>query len=305
MANPLRVGIIGFDTSHVPAFARLLNDAEVPYHVPGAEVVCGYPSSSPDVPSSRDRVDGFVQEMTETWDLEWVDSAQDLVERVDAVLIESVDGRRHLPEARPVIAAGKPVFIDKPLSADYASAAEIARLAEVAGCPVFSSSSLRFDAEVAKVRSDPELGVVIGCDAYSPATLEPTNPGLFWYGVHGVELLYAFMGTGCASVRCTSTASTDVVVGMWADGRLGTMRGTRAGAHEYGVTVFGSEKVVPVERSRTVPLYAPLLREIVAFFGSGQAPVPLSETLEIMAFMQAALMSARQGREVLLEEVQQ
>ncbi len=303
MTDELRVGIIGFDTSHVPAFTKLLNDPTDPYHVPGAKVVCGYPSSSPDLESSYQRVEGFTQQVVDNWGVEIVDSAQAVVERVDAVLLESVDGRRHLEEARPVIAAGKPLYIDKPLAADYAESAEIYRLAEEAGCPVFSSSSLRFDANITAIQGDAELGAVLGCDAFSPATLDPTNPGLFWYGVHGVEILYTLMGTGCQRVRCTTMAGADVVVGVWDDGRLGVMRGTRAGAHEYGVTVFGEGKVVQTLRSQEVPLYAPLMEEIIRFFRGGPAPVAPEETLEIMAFMQAALVSGREWREVALDEV--
>ncbi|MBC7235716.1 MAG: Gfo/Idh/MocA family oxidoreductase [Chloroflexi bacterium] len=303
MGDELRIGIIGFDTSHVPAFTKLLNDPRDPYYVPGAKVVCGYPSFSPDVESSYTRVEEFKQEMVNTWRVELVDSVEEVVARCDAVLLESVDGRRHLEEARPVIAARKPLYIDKPLAASYDEAAEIYRLAREVDCPVFSSSSLRFDANMVAIKNDPELGAVLGCDAFSPATLEPTNPGLFWYGVHGCEILYTFMGQGCQRVRCYSKAGADVVVGIWADGRLGTLRGTRRGAHEYGATVFGAGRVAQALRSRDVPLYAPLLREIMAFFRGGPPPVDPEETLEIMAFMQAALVSGQEWREVDLDEV--
>ena len=303
MTDELRVGIIGYDTSHVPAFTRILNDASDPFHVPGAKVVCGYPSYSPDVVSSATRVEGFRQQMTDTWGVPEAGSLEELVSQVDVVLLESVDGRRHLPEARPVIAAGKPVYIDKPMAACYAEAAEIARLARDAGCPLFSSSSLRYDANISAMASDPELGAVLACDAFSPATLDASNPGLFWYGVHGVEILYTFMGPGCETVRCYTSGDSDVSVGVWGDGRVGTMRGTRAGAHDYGATVFGEGKVLQALYSRQVPLYAQLLKQIVPFFRTGEAPVALDGTLEIMAFMQAALHSSQEGRAVSLAEV--
>jgi len=302
MTNELRIGIVGFDTSHVPAFTKLLNDPSDPFHVPGGKVVCGYPSYSPDLEASYSRVEGFKKEMVEKWGVELLSSVEEVVERVDAVLLESVDGRRHLQEVRPIIEAGKPVFIDKPLAANYKEAAEIIRLAEEKGCPLFSSSSLRFDANIVAIKKDPEMGQVNACDAFSPATLDPTNPGLFWYGVHGVEILYTFMGVGCQSVHCFSTDKYDVVVGMWPEGRVGTMRGTRCGAHEYGATVFG-DQVRQTLYSREVPLYSQLLKEIIAFFKGGPIPVSHEETLEIMAFMQAALVSAEEKRPVRLEEV--
>ncbi|MHB0856407.1 MAG: Gfo/Idh/MocA family protein [Anaerolineae bacterium] len=303
MAQAIRIGIIGFDTSHVPAFTRLLNDPSDPHHVPGGRVVCGVPTFSPDLAASASRVEGFKKQVTEDFGVPLVESIEEMLDQVDAVLLESVDGRRHLAEARPVIAARKPLFVDKPLAADYRESAEIVRLAEEAGCPLFSSSSLRFDVNLTDIQRDPELGAVVACDAFSPATLDPTNPGFFWYGVHGVEILYTFMGAGCQEVTAQSGANGEVAIGYWADGRIGAMRGTRAGAHDYGATVFGASKVRQAMYSREVPLYAGLMQQIVRFFGGAPTPVSLAETLEIMAFMQAELVSVQEGRTVLLDEV--
>lgn len=303
MTDELRVGIIGFDTSHVPAFTKVLNDPQDAWYLPGARVTHGYASFSPDLQASYSRVEGFKKDVTEKYGVKLVDSVEALLAEVDAVLLESVDGRRHLAEARPVIAAHKPLFIDKPLAANYVEAAEIMRLAAAAGSPVFSSSSLRFDANIAALKNDAELGKVLACDAFSPAHLDPTNPGLFWYGVHGAEILYTFMGPGCRKLACRSTDGYDLVYAEWADGRIGTLRGTRIGAGNYGATVFGEKKVRQATYSTTIPIYSQLLKEIVAFFRSGVPPVPAEETLEIMAFMQAALLSAGEHREVALSEV--
>ncbi|HOL68017.1 MAG TPA: gfo/Idh/MocA family oxidoreductase, partial [bacterium] len=187
--------------------------------------------------------------------------------------------------------------------ASYAEAAAIINLARQYNCPMFSSSSLRFDANIAAAKDDPELGQVLGCDAFSPASLDPTNPGLFWYGIHGVEILYTFMGTGCQKVFCTKTDTYHLVVGTWAQGRLGTMRGTRAGSHSYGATVFGEKKFVQVTYSSQVPFYAQLLRQIIQFFQGKPAPVSLEETQELMAFIQAALVSEQENRQVSLSEI--
>src|SRR5918994_7739048 len=121
----IRVGIIGTDTSHVTAFTKLLNDRSDPGHVAGARVVAAFKGGSPDVDASRTRIDRFAAELRDQWGVEFVDSIEELCERVDAVLLESVDGRPHLHQVRPVFKAGKRVFIDKPLTAGYADAREI------------------------------------------------------------------------------------------------------------------------------------------------------------------------------------
>lgn len=303
MNSNLRLGIIGFDTSHVPAFTTLLNDTSDPNHIPGATVVAGYPSFSPDLPSSANRYEEYVKAVEGPLNVQIVDSIEALLPMVDAVLLESVDGRRHLAEATPVIKAGKPLFIDKPLAHNYEDAAAIVRLAKENNCPVFSSSSLRFDANIAALRGDAELGDIMGCDAFSPAALDPSNPGFFWYGVHGVEILYTFLGAGCQEVRCIHQEGADVAVGIWKDGRTGVMRGTRNSAGDYGATVYGTQKVGMTQFSREIPIYAQLLRQVVPFLKGEAPPVSIDETLEIMAFMQAALISQQEGRAVKLEEL--
>jgi len=299
----MKIGIIGFDTSHVPAFTKLLNDAADPFHVTGARVVAGFPSFSPDLPASSSRVEGFKKQLSEEMGIKLVSSVDELLKEVDAVLLESVDGRRHLKEATPVIKAKKPLFIDKPLAASYSEAKKIIDLAAKNSTPVFSSSSLRFDHNISAARQDAELGGIVGCDAFSPASQDPTNPGLFWYGVHGVEVLYTFMGAGCRKLFSKKTEGADFVTGEWEGGRIGTLRGTRKGMHSYGARVFGEKKIVQVMYSTEIPLYAQLLRQVVPFFRTGKPPVPNEETLEIMQFMQAAILSEKEGREVLLSEV--
>jgi len=303
MKDVLKIGIIGFDTSHVPAFIKILNDPTDKHHVPGGKVVAGFPSSSPDLELSASRVDGFKKEAVEKWKIPMTGSIEELIEQVDAVLLESVDGRRHLAEAKPVIAAKKPVFIDKPLAANYRDAAAIINLAEKHRCPIFSSSSLRYDANMAALRQDKEMGRIVACDAFGPSKREQAMPGLFWYGIHGIEILYSFMGTGCLSVTSTHTETCEVVTGVWKDRRIGTFRGILQGAGSYGATVFGENKVHQATYNTEIPFYALLMKEIIAFFKTGIPPVPNAETLEIMAFIQAALVSENEKRTVYLDEI--
>ncbi|MCI0391928.1 MAG: gfo/Idh/MocA family oxidoreductase, partial [Acidobacteria bacterium] len=110
----IKVGIIGLDTSHVTAFTKLLNDKSDHNHIPGARVVAAFKGGSPDVEASRTRIDRFTAELKDKWGVEIVGSIEELCKKVDAVLLESVDGRPHLNQVRPVFAAKKRVFIDKP-----------------------------------------------------------------------------------------------------------------------------------------------------------------------------------------------
>jgi len=296
----LKAGMIGLDTSHCGAFTKLLRDAPAGSELSTVQVVAAFPGGSPDVASSRDRVAGYTEEMRGLG-VEIVDSIPALLEKVDVVFLESVDGRPHLEQARAVIAAKKPVFIDKPLAGSLADAVEIFRLAEEHQVPCFSSSSLRFSPGTLRARSSDEIGRVLGCEAYSPCTYEEHHPDLFWYGIHGVETLFTVMGPGCQTVRRVHAPGMDLVVGEWSDGRIGTFRGLRDGATGYGATVFGEKQITDVGPYEG---YEPLVKEIVRFFHTGQPPVSAEETIEIYAFMAAADESKQQnGAPISVQEV--
>jgi predicted dehydrogenase len=294
-AKNIRLGMIGLDTSHVIAFTRLINDSAKNY---GCKVVVGYSGGSPDIPSSADRVDKFTRQLQDEFGVEIVDSIEELCRKVDGVLLESVDGRPHLEQARPVIMAKKPIFIDKPMAGNLADVLEIFQLAREYNVPCWSSSSLRFGPGIIDMRKNSEVGLVLGCAAFSPCSLEEHHPDLYWYGVHGVEILFTIMGTGCESVRRIQTKDTEFVVGVWKDGRIGTYRGIRKGKSDYGALIYGTKGVV---QSGRYGGYEPLVVEIIRFFKTGRVPVPPEETTEIFAFMSAADESkAKNGEPILI-----
>lgn len=285
-----RVGMIGLDTSHCLAFADLLNNSKDDPALAGCRVVLVYPKGSPDIESSVKRVPEYTTKIKEHG-VEIIDDLNAMIEKVDAVLLETNDGRPHLEQVIPVLKARKPVFIDKPVAGSLTDAIAIYELAKHYNTPVFSSSSLRFSKTVQEVRGG-SIGAVLGCDAYSPCSLEPTHPDLFWYGVHGCETLFTAMGPGVQTVVRSSTKDFDQVTGIWKDGRIGTFRGIRNGSGGYGGTAFGTKGVAAVG---PYDGYKPLVVEIVKFYRTGTPPVTAEETLDIYAFMEAADESKRQG----------
>ena len=294
-----RVGIIGLDTSHSVEYTKMLNAAGTPSEFEGYKIVAAYPQGSLDIESAVKRIPGYIEEVKK-WGVEIVDSIPALLNKVDVILLETNDGRRHLEQALPVLKAGKTMFIDKPVTASLADAIAIFEAAKHYKTPVFSSSSTRFMSSAQDVVHG-KIGKVLGADSYSPCTLEETHPDFFWYGIHGVEILYTVMGTGCKSIVRVHNEGTDVAVGTWNDGRVGTFRGTRTGQHLYGGTAYGEKGnavLGPIEG------YKPLLMEIIQFFQTGNPPVKAEDTLEICAFMETADESKRRkGASVNLDEI--
>jgi hypothetical protein len=288
----IRAGMIGLDTSHVPAFSKIFNNPKASGDVVGIKVVAGYPGGT-EIPASRDRVGKFTDQLR-SMEIEIVDTIPKLLEKVDVVMLESVDGRIHLEEAIPVIKAGKPLWIDKPVAGSLADAIVIYELAKKHNVPCFSASSARFSAGLTAIMKDEKVGPVMGAATWGSCSYSPGTPDMFFYGIHGIEPLFVLMGRGCETVSRVATKDTDFVTGVWKDGRIGTYRGLRKNASSSGAIVYGAKGIAEPPKGGGGG-YEALCQEIGKFFKTGKPPVSAEETIEIFTFMEAADESKRQG----------
>ncbi|HKI31359.1 MAG TPA: Gfo/Idh/MocA family oxidoreductase [Gemmataceae bacterium] len=302
----VRVGVLGLDNYQAVAYTQLFNDPKASGDLAGLRVVAAFPAAaSDDIAESVESLPKWKAEIVK-FDVKLVGSVEELLRGCDAVMIMSLDGRKHLEQATQVLKAGKRLYIGRPLAASLGDAVAIVRLAEQTKTPCWTSSQHRFSPGFIGMRNHPEVGRVLGCDIYGGCPTEPHHADLYWHAVHSIEALYTIMGRGCVSVSCTSTEYAEAITGTWDDGRVGTYRGIKKGAVKYSATVFGDKGVsvagiyghgVPVKG--VVPTndkymgYEGIAIEMAKFFKGGAAPVSAEETLEIFAFMEAAHESKR------------
>ena len=287
----MKLGMVGLDTSHCVAFAKLLNEPENQFHVPGAKIVRAFPGGSQAFSSSRARVGTFTDELR-AMKVEIAGGIEDLA-GLDGYFLESVDGNQHLEQFRVLAEFGKPVFIDKPLACHYGDAAEIVRIAKANNIPIMTASAIRYAKGIDGLIDAGEA--VESCEAFGPMALLDDYRDYFWYGIHSAEVLFSFMGKGCRSVQTFHTEKMDVMVGLWNDGRIGTLRGNRTGANTFGCVITTDQATKAGVVSGEVPFYAILLKKVIPFFQTGISPIDLSESLEIIAFLEAACQSLASG----------
>jgi len=297
MAEDLRIGLIGLDTSHVIAFTKIINDPKATGPLANAKVVAAFRGGSRDIPSSADRIDKYTETLTKQYGLKLYPTIAELCKNVDAIMLESVDGRPKVRQAIPVIDAGLPLFIDKPMGGSLADVIFIFDYAKKKGVPIFSSSSLRYGKTNQAIRHG-SIGIVTRAEVHSPCSLEVHHPDLFWYGVHGCESLFTIMGTGCQSVVRRSTADGKIEVeGKWKGDRTGIFREGKG----YGGKAKGTQGE---SEAGGYDGYAPLVVEAVKMFQTGKVPVSAQETIEMFAFMAAADESKRRdGKPVTIKEM--
>lgn len=298
-AQPLKLGLIGLDTSHVVKFADILNNDESAYHIPGARIVAGFPGGSADLKASSGRVDGFTKQLKEQFNVSIKNTPEEVAEATDALLITSVDGRVHKNQFEAIAPYRKPVFMDKPFTCCLKEAQAIYELAQAYDIPLMSCSVLRYlDVLQEALVADPQ---VEGIDCYSPLELEPTNPGWFWYGIHGIEMMFRALGTHCKQVQAIHNEKFEQITAVWEDGRIGTVRGSRSGHYQYGATLHYANKSVHVSSIMSKePMAVMMLKKVLEMFRTGKPDVSSEETLAIVRCIEAVNKSRLEQRTVHL-----
>ncbi|MBI5833648.1 MAG: Gfo/Idh/MocA family oxidoreductase [Armatimonadetes bacterium] len=287
----MNLGLVNLDTSHVIAFTELLHGD--PDAFGGLRVTHAWRGASR-VRGTAD-IEAYAARLRDEFGVTLVDDLDDLVPLVDAALIEANEGSRHLAHARPFLAAGKRCWIDKPLGATVLEAREILELAREGQTAVFSASALRFLPSVRTLAAG--HGSITAADVQTPAPQHWANPGLLHYGIHGVEILMALLGSDCRRVHCVRGADSEVCTGLWADGRLGTLRCRYTGPHHYVVTAERRNEgsTLHQEQLMLADIYRPLVTEVASFLTTGQSPLHEADMLATIAFIEAAALSARLG----------
>ncbi len=306
-AEPVRIGILGFDNYQSLAFTQDWHKppADNP-DLAGLKVVAAWRGGSPDIEETLVDIKRWEPRLIEQG-VSIEDSINAVVAKCDAVIIMTIDGRAHLELAEQALKARKPTYIGRPMAASLEDVIAIFDLAKKYNTPVFSCSQHRYSPGFLDMKNHPEVGEVIGCNVYGGCPTVDHHPDLFWHAIHSFDTLYTIMGPGAVSVTRARTDDTELITGVWKDGRIGSYRGIRRGKPKYSATVFGDKGVAPagiygypapvngvVPKSRYKG-YENVATEIAKFFKTGKLPIEPEETIELFGFMEAAHESHRRG----------
>ena len=299
----LRIGLVGLDTSHVVVFSKCFNKPDHADHVEGGHVVIGYPGGSEDFELSRSRVGKFTEQLREEYGVKIADAPEAVAEACDLLFITAADGRTHLDYVRKTISARKPTFIDKPLAVRSEDAREILRLGEQHHVPIMSASSLRYAPPLLDALGEESLGEIAGVDVFGPMPIEPTQGGLFWYGIHTVEMMSRVMGVGCREVRATKAEKHDAVAATWSDGRVATLHGLRDAHGKFGAVIHRKKGIQFVDAyagGAKRSAYAAMLEAVMRSLPRGKSDVDPKATVEVIRLIEAANESRESGAAVKL-----
>lgn len=283
----IKLGICGTNNSHSVAFSRLANVKDLPDNerVDGAEVVAFFAYDDENV--------GKLRELGITTQVE---KKEDLIPMVDGVLCVTRDGSKHLEEAVPFLEAGIPTFVDKPLAVSLEDAREIAATAHKIGTPLMSCSSLRYAPEITSKRERLEE-----ISPLRTGTVTGMGETIF-YGVHAAEMMSTVFGSGIEYVMNMGTEDHDMATVQYKDGKTVSLQIIRDAKVDFRVIAHGEDgrEEMPVETN----LYYPeTLKKIIEFVKTGEPPIEIDDTLEIMACLNALVRSREKGEKVYLKDM--
>lgn len=330
----MRLGMIGSDLLHALEYTSILNARPGPVF-PKAKVdhsaaVGGMPSPQfrcpgawdPELPSADEILadSAFKDAKVTSWwgqdtamVRQWAaqtgvdhvaDTPEEMLGRVDGVLICTWHGRDHAGLARPFVEAGLPVFVDKPFTESSREAKELLSLAEDTGSVVFSSSPWKWSPAILDlVARAPDLGEIKTCIASGPYLDSP-----YFYTTHMVETGQAVLGPGAVAVQAQHSPHARVIVVTYQDGRMlvvNALQGTAATRH---VVLYGSKGYLEADIGEAQK-EAGMVETLARFLhgaAEGRPPLPYTYPLEATAVMEAAQASIETGgRPVHLDTVLQ
>ena len=226
-----------------------------------------------------------------------VSSPEEVIGHVDAVIIATDDGDDHVSRARPFVEAGLPVFVDKPLATNVPDLRQFVQWHR-AGATLLSTSGMRYAPEMLQAQAHrAELGDLRWITSFTCKTWER-------YGIHALEAVYPLLGPGFVSVQTLHQSGSDVVHVTHRSGTQITLGAIHDAYGSFGaVHLYGTKGQLPLRLTDT---YAAFRAQLVAFIDllrTGIRPVPMEDTIELMAIIIAGIRSRNEGRVVPVAEI--
>ncbi len=224
------------------------------------------------------------------------DRPEEMIGKVDAVIVATDDGNEHVDRCRPFIEAGIPLFIDKPLVNTEEDLRTFLEWREN-GAKFISSSSMRYCKSFEPFyKNHYEFGELYHIVSTMAKKYET-------YGIHALECIYPLLGQGFVSVRNTGTYEHPVIHIKHKSGcDVSIIQGI--GMVGAGVIVMGTKDSRVLSEGDSYYCFKKQLDLFVRWLRTGEEPFPFEETVELMKLVIGGLRSREEGgREVFLTEI--
>jgi len=274
LCDMLRIGIVGSDNSHAVNYSRLANiENRVGDDVRVVAITGPDPERTKEVAGL-----GNIPEIVPT--------PQDLLGKVDAVLVVHRHGGLHLENALPFLEAGLPVYVDKPFTVSLEDGARLIRAAEQHNALLTSYSSLRYATAIVEIaESLDKVGKIHAGHMTGPCDFSSEYAGPFFYATHVLEMATRLIGDDVDTVRAERHGSTVLVTLTWKSGAVVTISYLSGASYHFHVALFGEKGMVSEEVIAGDQGYGAGLEAFIDAVNEGKAPLTGEQLLRPIAIV--------------------
>jgi predicted dehydrogenase len=307
MDNSLRIGLVGVgrggaSSYHARSFSSIINGFD-PEKVPDDWPVHAKRVKSAAIEAVWDENRDAAGELARVFSIPSVcNRMEDIADAVDAVLIVDDLTMTHQKKAAFFLEQGMPTFIDKPLTNSLEEASRIVDLAHKKGCIMMSSSALRYAREIEEASSALKKSGKVDCAMAICQGQYMESENLIHYGIHPLELAYAVLGSGAASVQNTGEGERNIVKITYRDGKVLMLLVFPDMVQVFQLQVYGENGHVSITVQDWDYFYWNMLNTFVHSVKNNTLPIPLEETFEIIQVLILGVESLRsEGKSLALE----
>ncbi len=289
----MRIGIVGAESSHTSIIARLLNTDQA---VPGATVSHVWGES-----------DEFARKAAREGEIPCiVRDAVEMIGHVDAVVVDHRDGKHHATAAKLFLEAGLPVFIDKPFCTDLAEGLELVRFARAKGAAITSFSTLPLESSSREFLGHlQEIGRLRAIVTAGPCDIDGPYSGVFFYGVHQVEMMLSCVGSEPVSVTTARSGADGVATVTFESGVIASLNCLQDwwGGGGFHAFACGEEGTHTAHLTSEEKPFLTGVKLFCGMFETGVEPVPPQHYLTGVAVLAAMRESFAAGAPVTVHRV--
>lgn len=283
-SSQMKIGIIGAENSHTAAIAKALNVDKL---------VKGFT-----VDSVWGETEKFAKDAAKAGQIpNIVAKPRDMLGKIDALIVDHRHAKYHLKPALPFIEKGVPTFIDKPFCYRAAEGKEFLKVARKHKTSVTSFSVVPHQKSFQRfAKKLPDLGTIKAARTWGSCDLKSPWGGVFFYGIHQVDMALVAFGYNVSSVLVTKNGNGATAQLMYSDGKIVTMDCVKEGCPGFGLAAVGEKGTLCQEVKFDANIYLGGIREFTKMFKTGVEPVKYEHMLKPVQVLEALETSVKTGQ---------
>ncbi|OHB60115.1 MAG: hypothetical protein A2Y12_09210 [Planctomycetes bacterium GWF2_42_9] len=285
------IGIIGAENSHATAIAKAIN---VEGKVKGFTV--GY---------IWGETAEFAQKAAELGKIpNVVSDPSKMLGKVDAIVVDHRHGQYHLKAALPFVKQGSPVFIDKPLCCRAKDGAEFLKIAHNFKAPVTSFGVVPLQRSFINfMRKLEKIGNIYSGAVYGPCDIKSPYGGVFFYGIHQVEMALHAFGYDVEKVLVVKNDKNAIGQLFYKNGKTIVLNLIESGCSGFSITAAGDKGNIHEVISFDKEMFLPGIKKFTAMFKSKVEPLSYQQILKPVQVLEAMEKSIKSGKSEKVQRI--